>query len=73
MSTWAAIWGNKRSARAARRFAEKYRTKLQAAADGFFHNAHAFNGAMAVGREFAVRERAAQLLHQRIVATLDAA
>ena len=52
--------------------AEEYGLELQPAADGFFQNAHAFDGAVAVGREFAMREGCAQLFDQGVVASLDA-
>ena len=52
--------------------AEEYCPELQPAADGLFHNAHAFDGAITVGREFAMSEGRAQLLDQGVVASLDA-
>src|SRR5882724_1459742 len=54
------------------RFAEEHSAQSLAAADRFFDELHAFNGAFAFGREFAAAEGLAQFLEARIVATGDA-
>ena len=55
------------------RLAEKDCPKPQAAANGFFQDAQAFNGAVAVRGELAAGKGPAQLFDQRIMASLDAA
>ena len=52
--------------------AKEDRLEFQAAADGFFENAHAFDGAIAVGCEFTMGKSAAQFFDQGVVASLDA-
>jgi hypothetical protein len=54
------------------RGAEEYGFEFQSAADGFFENAHAFDGAIAVGRDFTVGKGCAQLFDEGVVASLDA-
>ena len=51
--------------------AEEHRPELQPAAQGFFHDAHALNGAMAIGSEFAASEGATQLLDQGVVPSFE--
>src|SRR6202040_2054750 len=53
--------------------AEKDCPKAQTAANGFFQNSQAFNGAVPVRGKLAAREGPAQLFNQSVVASLDAA
>src|SRR5437763_12583443 len=55
------------------RVAEEDRFEPQAAADGFFQHAKAFNGEVAVRSCFALRESAAQFLDQRVVSPFNVA
>ena len=65
--------GQKTVGQILRRLFEEDRAKAQAAARGLFHNAQAFDGAIAVFGALGARERLAQFLHQRVVAAFDAA
>src|SRR4029077_8381722 len=56
-----------------RRLAKEYRTEAQAAADGFFEDAQALDSTVSAFGEFRTRKRLAQLLDQRVVASLNAA
>ena len=46
--------------------------EFQSAADGFFEDAHAFDGAISVGREFSMGKGCTQLFDEGVVASLDA-
>ena len=52
--------------------AKEHGLELQSAADGFFQNAHAFDGAVAFGCGFGMGEGSAQLFDEGIVASIDA-
>ena len=54
-----------------RRFPEEYGPKFQSAADRFFHDPHAFNGAFAALGPLPSRECLPQFLHRRMVAAFD--
>ena len=56
-----------------RGLSKKYRTETQAAANRLFQNAQALNGTVSAFREFCVSKSLAQLLDQRVVASLNAA
>ena len=73
VSTWAPSWGRKPLCPGRGRLAEKDCLKAQAAANGFFQNSQAFNGAVPLRGELAAGEGPAQLFDQSIVASLDAA
>jgi hypothetical protein len=55
------------------RLTKEHRAETQAAADGFFQDAEALDGAVSGFGEFGTRECLAQLFDQRIVAAFDAA
>ncbi len=73
VSTWAPICGSRRSALGGRGLVEEDGPKAQAAANGFFQNAQALDGAVAVGGELAPAEGPAQFFDQSVVASLNAA
>ena len=56
-----------------RGFLKEHRAKAQPAADGFFNDAEAFDGAATIFGAFRVRERLTEFLHQSIVAAFDPA
>ncbi len=55
------------------RIRERRRAEAQAAPDGFFENAQAFDGAVSGFGKLGAREGFAQSFDQRVVAALDAA
>jgi hypothetical protein len=56
-----------------RRLAKEYRAQAQTAADGFFQDAQALDGAVSAFGKFRPRKCLAQLLDQRVVASLNTA
>ena len=56
-----------------RRLAHEHGTKVQPAANRFFDDTHAFDGAVTVFGALTSRKSLAQLFHQRMVPAFDAA